>query len=174
MLLLAGGGQAFARSPKLANVLPSEVKRVVPQKNTAPAKPKTSKNQKLAQKKNKPPPEPLAPAMEALDPSTSKYQTRTVFFWKSASPLPANFRCDDDIQDKKKFEAEQLALGKCEANGVEDCSVQEVKIVKNGKLVCADIPGGVCQRGFHYAGCVALAVVLGEKNETENLSAVFE
>lgn len=175
LLAALSSSSAFAR-PHLQTKLPSEVKsiRVQTKKQQAKANTKAPAKKAAVAKKAAPVVSKKPILEETLDPSTSKYRTRTVFFWKSRSPLPKSYRCDDDIESKKKFEAEQQALGKCEANGAEECSLKEVRIVKNGKLTCADIPGNGCERGYHYAGCVAEAVVLGEKIGDQWASASSE
>ncbi len=104
---------------------------------------------------------PSQPVLEEIDPASTKYRTRTVHFWRSSEPLPESILCDSDLEEEQKHEAERQALEKCAASGVEKCSLSNVSIVKNGQLACLDIPG--CQGPDHYAGCVAEAIVLGEK-----------
>ncbi|MGZ3650887.1 MAG: hypothetical protein ACXVB9_12030 [Bdellovibrionota bacterium] len=160
---------AFAK-PKLARVLPSQVKTVSLQstkkahKKKAGAK-KAAPNMKLAEFS----PELQAEASEY--PFASKYYSRTVYFFRSDAVLPDSYNCDAEIEESKKQEAVNQAEGKCESSGgSEQCRVAKVVIAKTGVLQCRDFPGGKCPGSGHFRGCVAEALVLGEKAEPLALS----
>ncbi|HEY8280450.1 MAG TPA: hypothetical protein VIH99_12550, partial [Bdellovibrionota bacterium] len=65
----------------------------------------------------------------------------------------------------KLQEAEQQARSRCQTSGDESCELRSVRIVKRGKLSCADIPNTICHKKEFYVGCVAEALVIGEKGE---------
>jgi hypothetical protein len=166
LMVAANTSEAKARNASLARVLPSQVKTITlayprPQQSRSRNFKTSLKRPKKIKSKAIPKEEVISP--ESLDPSTSKYSTRSVFFWHSPYHLPATYHCDEEISETKKRDAQMQALAKCQASGNENCELSEVTIVKNGKLACSDIPGTACQPSHHYAGCVAVAVVLGKR-----------
>jgi hypothetical protein len=107
----------------------------------------------------------LLAAFGEIHPLGSRYLSRTVFFWRSAARLPASFLCDDETLALKLQEAETQAMEKCQANEERTCRLQGSKVLKQGKLNCSDIPGADCSQKNYYAGCVAVALVFGSKDQ---------
>jgi hypothetical protein len=150
-------GAAEAKKPKLAHVLPSQVKTIHLEKARKAVT--ASKSTALSD---------YAPELQAEardNPSASKYFSRSVFFFHSSDAIPDSYNCDEGIEESKKQEAQSQAESKCAANGTEECRVAKVVISKSGELQCSDFPGRKCPARGHYRGCVAEALVLGDKRE---------
>ena len=163
-LLVSGSAQA-KKKKHLARVLPSQVKTIHLEKNH---------HKKVAPAKMKPAEMADELQAEARDnPSASKYFTRSVYYFRSTQPLPDSLNCDEAIEESKKAEAQAEAENKCAANGGEECHVAKVVIAKSGALTCSDFPGGHCPKSGFYRGCVAEALVLGEKRSLDE-SAISE
>ena len=164
---LALSGVAEAKKPKLAHVLPSQVKTIhlEKKKQKKPSVAVASKATAFSE---------YAPELQAEardNPSASKYFSRSVYFFHSTEAIPDSYNCDEGIEESKKMEAQAQAESKCAANGTEECRVAKVVISKTGNLKCSDFPGHQCPSRGYYRGCVAEALVLGEKQELPLQSA---
>jgi hypothetical protein len=158
-------GAAEAKEPKLARVLPSQVKTIHLQKAKKAAAPAAAKTTTLSE---------YAPELQAEardNPSSSKYFSRSVYFFHSTDTIPDSYNCDEGIEESKKQEAQSQAESKCAEKGSEECRVAKVVISKSGELQCSDFPGHKCPSRGHYRGCVAEALVLGDKREVTPDSA---
>ena len=175
-LLMAEG--AYAKKPKLARMLPSEVKTIHLPKPAAAPKKKAKKMKarsaahaaKEAAAASLPGLSDFAPELQEQarnNPEASKYFSRTVYYFHSDEVLPSSYNCDESIEESKKMEAQSQAESKCSAQGGEDCHVAGVVISKSGVLRCQDFPGRHCPARGHYRGCVAEALVLGERHLTD-------
>jgi len=173
MLLFLGTGGALEAKPTLQSKLPSEVKKVKPQKGKSPLQASSSKQKKIIS------PQILAPKLakkisgledSGLSPFEDKYVSRTVHFAASVAPVPEEYDCDSLIEEKQKRQAERDAIAKCEMSGKEHCRLHLIEIVKKGELICQDIPGRDCQQKKFYRGCVAQAIVVSEEVQEEQAS----
>jgi hypothetical protein len=159
-------GAAEAKKPRLAHALPSQVKTIHLQKAHLP---KASRARSKATSLSEYAPELQAEARD--NPSASKYFSRSVYFFHSTVAIPDSYNCDEGIEESKKQEAQSQAESKCAANGTEECRVAKVVISKSGELKCSDFPGHQCPSRGHYRGCVAEALVLGDRREISPDSA---
>lgn len=177
-LLVPIRAEADKRPPHLARALPSRVKTVylVPRGRTsaraAPAAtpaPRAPRKASVAAKAKLPRQDlGLSPELqrEADDhPFAAKYFSRSVYFVRSDYPLSADYDCDGETQERKMQEAESQARARC-AQGREPCRLVKALLVKTGSLRCSDFPGKKCPGRGHFRGCVAEALVLGEKEES--------
>ena len=147
---------AQARPHRHARTLPSQVKtiRLQPSRHALPKAPRSV---------------PMPDADFSADlraearenPWASKFYSRTVYYVRSSARVPESYDCDSAIEERKKAEAENEALAKCEAAGLAECRLAKVLISKNGILQCRDFPGKRCPSNGHFRGCVAEALVLG-------------
>lgn len=176
LCLLALPGHAHAKKPKLARVLPSEVKTIHLQKSRSGKAKKTkalASSAKAAGAAILPALSDYAPELQAEardNPDASKYFSRTVYYFRSDEAIPDSYNCDESIEESKKMEAQAQAESKCTARGGEECRVAGVVIAKSGELHCEDFPGRKCPSRGHYRGCVAEALVFGEKPHADLLA----
>lgn len=177
-VVLFVSGAAEARNPKLQTKLPSEVKKVKIRAAKKPKAPlvKTVKKavpQEEFQEFNewlKSEPKTTAEIDKGVSAFDDKFISKTVHFAASTAPVPEEYGCDSSIEEKQMRQAELDALAKCEADGEEHCRLHQIKIIKTGELRCEDIPGRDCGVRKFYRGCVAQAIVVGEKNPEEQAS----
>lgn len=143
----------------LATRLPSQVKKI--KKATYAPKAK-SKARLVARKTTKTvAPEPIAQLDDSgLSPFDDKFVSKTVYFAASTAPVPEEYDCSAEIEEKQMRQAEREAIAKCEVRGEEHCRLHQIKIVKKGELRCQDIPGRDCAQKKFYRGCVAQAIVV--------------
>jgi hypothetical protein len=149
---------AWAKKPKLARVLPSRVKTI----HLVP----TRASKRVAKATAASPAGSFSPELTteaAAAPYASKYFSRTVYYVRSASRLPAEYNCDEETQARKLHEAETQALEKCAAAG-DPCRIAKSVISRNDELRCRDFPGAHCPASGHFRGCVAEALALGGKD----------
>jgi len=154
-----------------ATVLPSHVKHVSVKHGKAKVA-KKAKHKAKASGKGSAGPTMLAadfaPELRAeaqANPDASKYFSRTVHYARSSEPLPEEYDCDPEKAEQKLHEAEAQAQAKCEnaAAAGESCHLAKSVIARTGVLECRDFPGAHCPGAGHYRGCVAEALVLGER-----------